>query len=457
MIQIPGYQIHEIIGEGGSSTVYRATRLENQQKAALKLLHEKYSGDPSMRSRLQREARVIGSLNHPNIVKIFQSGNYERRFYMILEYLSGGSLARYDHLSLRRRLEVMIQVCDGIACIHSMGIVHRDLKPSNIMFGEDGLPRLVDFGISLFSKENYTRLTHTNMVMGTLSYMSPEQQAEPGQVDHRTDIYSIGSMLYEVFTGKKTVGRFQDPTVLNPAFPADLEKAILKCLAHDPTKRYAQITELQSDLIALYRAGLFSEDDADITAADFVNRIGIWIKKLESGTAAQRLEARRQVAQNAVAGDVPQLISICESSSTDVRAALIPLFGKLRAKEAFAFLVDQLANPLLARDASIALAFIGNRDAVQHLIPVVKKMAAYSYGALLPLAVLGEEKDMKWVAPFLRSKDSTDREAAIKAFEHAKSKKFLKPLKKQYKVETEAHLKDRLATLIHKLEHDGAR
>ncbi|CAM2067324.1 Non-specific serine/threonine protein kinase [Sulfidibacter corallicola] len=454
MIQISGYQIHEKIGEGGSSEVFRATRLENQQKAALKLLHEKYSGDPAMRSRLQREARVIGSLNHPNIVKIYQSGSYEQRFYMILEYLSGGSLGQFERFSPRRRLEIMIQVCDGIACIHSLGIVHRDLKPSNIMFGEDGLPRLVDFGISLFSRENYTRLTHTNMVMGTLSYMSPEQQAEPGQVDHRTDIYSIGSILYEVFTGKRTVGRFRDPRDMIPNFPEELERAILTCLDHDPKKRFGSIGDLQKSLIDLYHDGLFSEGNADTTAQDFVNRIGIWIKQLESGTAAQRLEARRRIGQNARPEDVPQLIRICESSATEVRAAIIPIFGKLGAKEAYDFLIDQLANPLLARDASIALAFLGNRAAAQHLIPIVKKQAPYSYGSLLPLAVLGDEKDLKHALPYLKSKDSTDREAAIKAFEHAKSKRYLKPLRKQYKLEPEARLKDRLGTLVHKLEQE---
>jgi len=451
LFDIPGYRTLRKIGEGGAAEVYLVLREENRQKAALKLLHAKYGGDPAMRKRLAREAEIIGGLRHPNIVRIFRFGSLDQRFYTIMEYLAKGSLEAGRRLSPRDRLKVMIQVCDGVAYIHSLGIVHRDLKPSNIMFGDDGIPRLVDFGISLFSQENYTRLTQTNLVMGTLSYMSPEQQTDPAAVDARSDIYSLGAMLYELFTGQKPVGRFPDPRELDPGFDPELERCILRCLAARPQDRWAKAEQLQERLIALWREG--SLDDGSASRQEpFDTRIGYWVQKLRHGGVGERLEARRRIAENALPEDAPELVRLCESSETEVRAAVVPVLGALRRPEAFDFLIGQLADPVLCRESCRALAQLGDARAVAPLAQIAKKRAAHAYSALAPLAVLGGEKSLKLAAPYLKSKSVADRDAALRALELAGTKRWLRELKKYLKQESVTELRNRAFALIQKWE-----
>ncbi len=452
MFDIPGYKIGDKIGEGGSSEVFLATRLENKQNAALKVLHAKYSSDRSMRERLEREAKVVGSLNHPNIVKFFKYGAINNRFYMLLEYLAKGSLSDYERLSYRQRLKVMIQVCDGVSHIHKLGIVHRDLKPSNIMFGDDRIPRLVDFGISLFSQEDYTRLTQTNMVMGTLSYMSPEQQSNPGAVDFRTDIYSLGAILYEIFTGRKPVGRFDDPSRLIPKFNLELETCILTCLAHQPEKRYSEMSQLTTALVDLWRSGLFSETEGEQVEEHFDDRIGYWVQKLTHGIASERVEARNRIMANVLPKDLEELIKICRNSGAEVRAALIPAMGKLKRPAAGPFLCEQMTDPLLAREACAALGQIGHKNAIEPLLKVAKKREVYSYSALVPLAMVGEDKHLKVALPYLKSKSYSERKEAIKALELSGSTKYLKDLKKALKVEAETDLRNQLYNLVQRLE-----
>lgn len=452
MIQIPGYDIEEKIGEGGSAEVYAARRQENGQKCAVKLLNEKYSATPSMKQRVLREAHWISRLRHQNIVKIFKFGTYKDRLFLVLEYLGKGSLSEYDKLSLRDRLKAMIQICDGVACIHATNIVHRDLKPSNIMFGDDGIPRLVDFGISLFLGDDATRLTHTNMVMGSLTYMSPEQQTNPSEVDHRTDIYSLGGIMYEIFTGSKPVGRFEEPKELVKGFDPAFSDAIMKCLHPKPNERYQKITELQDDLIKFWKAGLYADQSAPQQEQSFDVRLGYWIKKLQMGTSAERMEARERIQRNTEAHDMPEILEIAENSGAEVRDVLIPLLGKHNYKNAFPFLMRQLANPILVRSTCQALGMLGMTDAVDPLYKLVRKRETYSYYALEPLAILGGERVMKIILPYLRSKDPSDRQAAVKALRHSSSNKYLKDLKKQIKVEADHELQAEMLKLANKWE-----
>jgi hypothetical protein len=346
----------------------------------------------------------------------------------------------------------MIQVCSGVARIHEHRIIHRDLKPSNIMFGDDRIPRIVDFGISLFSQEEYTRLTHTNMVMGTLSYMSPEQQTKPGEVDARSDIYSLGAILYEVFTNRKPVGRFADPSTLIPNFDREFEVCILRCLAHQPKDRFASVSELQKQLVALWKKGLFAQAENLEPEDHFDDRIGYWVQKLVHGTSSQRLEAKRRILQNTQPGDLDQILGICLNSGPEVRAALIPCLGKLADAKALPFLVQQLGNPMLTRETCDALTAVNDPRAVEPLLKVLKKQEVYSYHALVPLAKLGGDKYIKAMTPYLKSKSFSERREAVKAMEIAAGKKVLKDLRKTIKNETDNDLRNRLYQLIQRLE-----
>lgn len=455
-MQIPGYKIEDKIGEGGSSEVFRALRLADNRVVALKLLHKKYSEDTGMRRRLLREAKIISGLDHRNVVRIYKYGMLDERIYMFLQYLDRGSLADYGKMNDRTLLKTMVQICDGVGYIHAQEIVHRDLKPSNIMFGADDMPRLVDFGISLFSNQDYTRLTHTNMVMGTLSYMSPEQQSDPSRVDSRTDIYSLGAILYEIFTNQKPVGRFENPSDLRSGFNQELEGVILKAMARIDA-RYEHVSALQEDLVKLWQDGLF-ETGADSTLESFDNRIGRWIRTLKTGSVHARIQAQSELINGAIVEDVPQLISICVSSGQEVRAALIPVLGRLKQKEALPFLLAQIGNPMLSKATCYALVEIGGEAALKRVIVLVKKKEVFSYSGLVPLMMLSKGAQLKLVLPYLKSSSYAERKEALKAVEmgadlnHTNARRFLKDIKKYLKSEREKDLANRAYILVQKLD-----
>jgi serine/threonine protein kinase len=451
-IRITGYTTQDLIASGGTADVFAGIRDRDGSKVAIKVLNEKFSKDPSVKQRLFREAKVLGQIKHRSLVQIFQYGTLGNRLYMVMEYLGGGALSERENMSSRFRLKTMIQVCDGISFIHSLGIVHRDLKPSNIMFGDDDLPRLVDFGISLFANEDFTRLTHTHLVMGTLAYMSPEQQTSPQDVNHLSDIYSVGVILYELFTGQKPVGRFRDPSKLVQGFPEKLETCILKCLEELPAQRYQNIQDLQRDLIELWDQGLFSDEQEHQKILTYDERVGIWLNQWQHGSSREKLIAKENILNNVQEEDVGTLIETIRNGNDNIGIAVFPALAKLGAPESLDLLLEHLGNPLFTRDICLGLGRIGDSAALPALIRLVKKKTPFSDAALKPIARIGEEKHLKVILPFLKSKDASERKAAVMALSTPKSRKYLKILKKTMQNEKETDIRNLLYKLIKKLE-----
>ncbi|MFN4071281.1 MAG: protein kinase domain-containing protein [Thermus caldifontis] len=253
------YEILEKVGVGGMATVYKAKDKKTGRLVALKVPQERFLGDPRFVRRFHREAEVLAKMDHPNIVKVYDHGQVDGVHYIAMEYLEGEGLDKLieeRRLSLRQAAAILARVADALRHIHAQGIVHRDIKPGNIMIlkgalREDGVDprgvRLMDFGIA--AGKVLTRLTITGARIGTPVYMSPEQ-AKGHKLDHRSDIYSLGIVLYEALTGQppftggyETVIHqqiFQVPTPpkqLNPQIPQVLSDLVLKMLEKDPAKR----------------------------------------------------------------------------------------------------------------------------------------------------------------------------------------------------------------------------
>ncbi len=248
------YRVEEKLGEGGMGVVYKAHDTLLDRPVALKALAPHLLGDGSLR-RLLREAQSAAKLTHPNIVAIHDVVEDDATRLIVMEYIEGQTLRSLIPLSWERAIDVGLDVCRALSFAHERGVVHRDIKPENVIVTPDGAAKVMDFGLA--RSEGRSRLTQTGAIVGTVAYMAPEQ-ALSGRADARSDLYSVGAVLYEVITGKPPF-EAEDPIAVismhvnvppvsprfyAPAIPPVLESVILRLLAKDPTERYASADEL---------------------------------------------------------------------------------------------------------------------------------------------------------------------------------------------------------------------
>src|SRR6267378_1291314 len=296
------YEIQSLLGAGGMGDVYRARDTRLDRTVAIKVLPPYLSSDPVRRQRFEREARAISALQHPNICTLYDVGEQGGTDYLIMECLEGETLAsrlRNGPLPLHQTVRCGIDVADALDTAHRRGIVHRDLKPGNIFLTAHGECKVLDFGLAMLEEvaplpETSTvsrpeALTGPGTALGTVAYMSPEQaRGEP--LDARTDIFSLGSMLYEMATGKPPfqgntsavvfdaiLHRVPEPPrQLNPASPPELQRIVYKALEKDRQKRYQSARELADDLKRLLRQ-LVSGPAATLPASQIVRKPGFLV------------------------------------------------------------------------------------------------------------------------------------------------------------------------------------
>jgi len=259
---ISHYKIIEKLGEGGMGVVYKAEDTKLKRTVALKFLPPEFSRDSEAKERFIHEARAAASLSHPNICTIYEVDESENQLFIAMEYIEGKSLkekVKTHPLKFKEALDIATQIAEGLKDAHAKNMVHRDVKPANIMLTESGQIKIMDFGLAKLTGQ--TRLTKEGTTLGTVAYMSPEQ-ARGESVDQRTDIWSLGVVLYEMISGQIPFkGEYEpaivysilndDPeplTALRTGVPMDLERIVSKLLEKDPAHRYQHIDELPVDL-----------------------------------------------------------------------------------------------------------------------------------------------------------------------------------------------------------------
>ncbi|MGZ4788592.1 MAG: protein kinase domain-containing protein, partial [Terriglobales bacterium] len=270
---ISHYRVLHQLGSGGMGVVFEAEDLRLDRRVALKFLPDEVASDPAALDRFRREARAASRLNHPNICTIFDIDQDLDRTFIVMELLEGHTLAHLiggKPLPIQQLLGYAIQICDGLAAAHAQGIIHRDLKPTNVFVTQHGEAKLLDFGLAKIieplSQETLTKIAESNLPMGTLHYMSPEQ-ARAEELDLRTDLFSFGIVLYEMATGRQPfkgdsttvlldgiLNRDPVPaTRVNPDLPLELGTIISKALEKRRDLRYQSATELLADFKRLKR------------------------------------------------------------------------------------------------------------------------------------------------------------------------------------------------------------
>jgi eukaryotic-like serine/threonine-protein kinase len=278
------YELEELVGSGGMSSVFRAHDLQLDRRVAIKILHERYLDDPEYVERFRREARAVAQLSHPNIVTVIDRGVEEGRQYIVFEHVDGENLkelvVRNGRLPVRHAVELALAVADGLAFAHARGLVHRDVKPQNVLLSREGEVKVTDFGIAR-SLDVEHGVTQTGTVLGTGEYLAPEQ-ASGRPVSAATDVYSLGVVLWELLTGdvpfsgesfvavalrhvNEPPPRLRDQ---RPDVPPRLEAAVERALAKDPARRFPTMAAFASELracLAELERGAAPEDDAALT------------------------------------------------------------------------------------------------------------------------------------------------------------------------------------------------
>ncbi len=263
------YQLQDPIGRGGMATIYRGRDMRMERTVAVKVLREVYSTDPKFVTRFQREAKAASALQHPNIVQVYDYGQSNGSYFIVMELIEGADLRRYLRsrgvLAIDRAIIIAHDVALGLGAAHRRNIVHRDVKPQNVLVGRDGSIKLTDFGIaSVYKDINAERLTTTGMTLGTVQYYAPEQ-AQGEIVSPAADVYALGIVMYEMLTGRTpfdgdtpvavAMQHIQDapiaPTQYNPNIPQVLEDIILRCLEKVPEMRYRDGSSLARALEVL--------------------------------------------------------------------------------------------------------------------------------------------------------------------------------------------------------------
>ncbi len=260
--QISHYRIIELIGTGGMSEVYLAEDQELKRNVALKLLLHRSEGESDLGFDYKLEAQTAASLNHPNIVTIYEIFEYQGWPVIAMEYVEGlllSNLNKNDSLSIEQVLDIIVQLCNGISAAHELGIIHRDVKSDNIIVSPKGQVKIMDFGLALY--KDRALAPESRSISGTYSYMSPEQ-ARGEEVDFRSDIFSIGVVLYELITGQlpfkgeiaaaitySIINENPEPVkTFGPEIPDELQRIIDRALEKDQTLRYQQVDEMIADL-----------------------------------------------------------------------------------------------------------------------------------------------------------------------------------------------------------------
>lgn len=370
-IRIPSkigpYPIETLLDKGGMSVLYLATNPENGSPITVKVLSPKFLSHPEMTARFLKEAEIIALADHPNIVKLYGYGQWEEGLYIAMEFIQGISLRQYlvqNPLSLKRALELILEIAYALCHLHTHGVIHRDLKPENILVDGSGHVKVIDFGIAqLIDPYAHDALTQgKRQLVGTPVYMSPEQKENPDSVSYPSDIYSLGIIAYELILGRLSHGY-----VHLSLMPKGLQKILSKALQPLPKDRYTDIVDLITDISAYFHSPQFEREKK---AGD---QAGLFFEKLQL-LQQNCLDAEKKQISNVEIGIIlhrplsfsglcaevqekPPLLIMAESSSIEMDSSLHGLYFKGLID---ALIPGQLSLPEVAKkinDALIASPF----------------------------------------------------------------------------------------------------
>ncbi|HXJ20366.1 MAG TPA: protein kinase [Polyangia bacterium] len=353
------YRLIEEVGQGGMAVVYRAQDETLKREVAIKILHQHLAGEPDSKARLEREAQAVAKLRHENILEIFDySGSGSASSFIVTEFIDGETLKQFLSKHQPRFPEIAalisVEVCRALGHAHGVGVIHRDVKPENVMIRKDGLIKLMDFGIAQVL--DFQRMTVTGQLLGSPAYMAPEI-LEGKQLDFRTDVFSVGIMIYLLATGELPFsgknphevlrriaeGKFADPRTVGRGVDQRMARIISRALARLPDDRYPDVGPLADDLLAYLADAGLTEVRAEL-AAYFPDPTAYEQALAPRLATALSAAAQRQLRAGKLARamELWNRVLAFDPRNADVNAALARLQGRRRLRQA-AFAVAGLA------------------------------------------------------------------------------------------------------------------
>lgn len=420
-VQIGSVRLMEPLGEGGMALVFRGEdRFRAGHSFAVKLLRPEVHRDAELVRRFLREGEVLTRLSHPNLVEIFSFGCSGPWPYLVMELLPGGSFKACRGEAPAALVQRLVPVCDALRLAHEAGVVHRDLKPSNLLFSVEGHLKVTDFGVCFWEgEEGHTRATRSQMVVGTLGYMAPEQHGDPRRVDGRADVYALGAILYEFTTGQAYAQVQLPPAACRPGFPPRLAGILMRALQANPLKRLPGMDafghELSEWLESAEAAGwgeerlpgyrLEERESPTVAAGRQVDgpdeRLGPYLDALSTGPVGARRSAAEGLLMAALPADQAWLLEALNRAPQGGLFALARALGKVGDADSFTALEALLHDPFAQREAAESLAEVALRsDQVPRARAALHETgmgASWRWGARAALA------DETWVEALLQA------------------------------------------------------
>lgn len=258
------YQYQEKIGEGGMATVYKGLQKSLDRPVAIKVLDATLTDNPTIKKRFKRESLIIARLSHPNIIHVIDRGMTSKgRPVFVMEYVQGDSLAdviRDKRLSFNEKVDIIVQVCKGIAYAHKLDVIHRDIKPGNVLLDEEGHARLLDFGIASFFERDSDDPEDSRLILGTEAYMAPEQHKGIAATSKQSDIYSLGVLMFELFSGHLPGPSPASELASVSEIPKSLSDIILRCLESSPKQRPKSVEDVKNQLLLAMQGQHIAQD-----------------------------------------------------------------------------------------------------------------------------------------------------------------------------------------------------
>jgi len=334
------YEIISELGRGGMATVYKAYHTQLDRHVAIKVMHQTFADDSTFLERFNREARIVASLEHPHIVPVYDYAEYNGMPYLVMKFVQGRSLKEIlfkKPPTLEEIKRIMTAVGQAITYAHNKGVLHRDIKPSNIILDQDNVPYLADFGLARIVASGESTMS-ADVLLGTPNYMSPEQARGAKDIDHRSDIYSFGIVLYELvvgqvpFSAQTPLAVIQDhintplprPSQINPEIPQQLEQVLRKALSKSPDKRYNSANDMVADFtraVENSNVNVLAENRADLADESLAKWRSAYIRHMEDNALVNDDEdSIAQSVRNLAAPSIVDDISVRSPIQESVQA-----------------------------------------------------------------------------------------------------------------------------------------